>query len=91
MKAGWLYGEWKGVSFALGYLLASSMVTFSEEDVYGLGAEGMEAAISGLLSRTTASPRTPSRDADGVILDGLVVTRRLILCEDVDEKVSWKL
>lgn len=34
---------------------------------------------------------TPSRAADGVISDGLAVTRRLILCEDVDERVFWKL
>ncbi|CAF1753967.1 unnamed protein product [Brassica napus] len=31
MKAAWVRGEWKGVSFAHDFLLASSMVTTPEE------------------------------------------------------------
>lgn len=105
MKAGWLRGEWKGVSFALVFLLASSMVTSSEEvcpicliALYGWWVKRVY-TVPGLREWRQQSPDsyperrhrrlwTPSRAADGVISDGLAVTRRLILCEDVDERVS---
>ncbi|KAL0692949.1 hypothetical protein Bca4012_060129 [Brassica carinata] len=63
-----------------------------EKCVYGSETEGIEAATSGFLSRMKASPAVDFFSCcDGVISDGLAFTRRLILCEDVDERVFWKL
>ncbi|CAN6878485.1 unnamed protein product [Brassica oleracea var. botrytis] len=86
------WSRFHGVALLITGSVLSSPPGGCASDVYGLGSgEWRQQSPDSSPERRHRRLWTLSRAAGGVTLDRLADARRLILCEGVDERVSWKL